>query len=145
MKAKKNPYTLAIVISILIMLPIIPTTIAESSADTVLEITSIRGGFAKVIIDVKNIGTEIAEEIQMAIEVKGGILGKIDLLHICAGCSSCGTTLDPDAIKTESTSETGMVFGLGPLTIIASASALNAPEITANATGLVIGPFVIIQ
>jgi 2-methylaconitate cis-trans-isomerase PrpF len=123
----------------------IPAGMAESTVDTELEISAINSGFAQVIIDVKNIGTEIAEEIQIAIEVKGGFLGRIDILQVCSGCSSCGTTLDPEAIKTESTKEAGLILGIGPITISASASALNAPEVTLDGTGFVIGPFVIIN
>ena len=118
---------------------------AEQTVDTELEISSIAGGFAQVTIDVKNIGPEVAENISMIIDVKGGFLGRIDVLQICSGCSSCGTTLDPGAIKTESTIEAGIIFGFGPITIAASAAAINAPEVTLEANGFVIGPVVIIQ
>ena len=81
----------------------------------------------------------------MIIVVKGGFLGRIDVIHICCGCCCCGTTLDPGAIKTESTREAGIIFGFGPITITASAAAVNAAEVTSEATGFVIGPIVIIQ
>ena len=130
---------------ILLLLVIIPSEMAERTLDTELEISAINGGFAQVTIDVKNIGSEIAEEIEMTIEVKGGFLAGIDVLKVCSGCSSCGTTLDPGAIKTESTNEAGLILGFGPITVAASASAINAPEVSLDATGFVIGPFVIIQ
>ena len=129
----------------LILITTLPIGLSEQSTDTELEITAINSGFAQVIVDVKNIGTEVAEEIQIAIGVKGGLFDKIELLHVCGGCSHCGTTLDPGATKTESTKERGLILGIGPITVNVSASAINAPEINTDTTGFVIGPFVIIQ
>ena len=74
----------------------------------------------------------------------GGILDKIDIYHECSGCSQCGTTLDPGAIKTESTQEEGFIFGFGQVEIIVTASASNADEVISTSNGLVIGPFIII-
>lgn len=145
MNRKKITNLFTVSLMILILLVVIPSDVAERTVDTELEISAINGGFAQVTIDVKNIGTEIAEEIEMTIEVKGGFLSGIDVLQVCSGCSSCGTTLDPGAIKTESTKEAGLILGFGPISVDASASAINAPEVSLAVTGFVFGPFVIIQ
>ena len=142
-KKISNFFVASIIIMMLLMS--LPSVSSEKTADTELEISAIAGGIAQVTIDVKNIGTEVAENISMIIDVKGGFLGRIDIIQTCSGCSSCGTTLEPGAIKTESTMEAGVIFGFGPITIAASAAATNAPEVTLNATGFVIGPIVIVQ
>jgi hypothetical protein len=118
---------------------------AQETTDTELQISEIRGGVAQVSMDIKNIGSEIAENITSSISVTGGLLNNINVYHECSGCSSCGTTLDPGAIKTESTIEAGIIFGVGPITIDVTAGASNADTITTSASGFVIGIFILIQ
>lgn len=118
---------------------------AEEISDTELQISNIKGGLGSVTIDIENIGDAIAENITSSISVKGGFLDKIDLYKECSGCSACGTTLDPGAIKTESTLEAGLIFGMGPIDIDITAGASNADLVTATASGFVIGIFIIIQ
>lgn len=144
MKKSKMCFVSIVSLMILLGMAIIPTGSSDPIADTELEITSVSAGFAQVIVDVTNIGNATTDGLQLAIEVKGGLLGRIDLLHLCGGCSSC-EPLEPGAIKTESTMETGILFGIGPISITTSASAINAPEVKLDSTGFVIGPFVIIQ
>jgi hypothetical protein len=144
MKIRKIGFVSIISMMMLLGIAIIPSGSSDPIADTELEIISVSGGFAQVTVEVKNIGNETTDGLQLAIEVKGGILDRIDLLHLCGGCSSC-VPLEPDAIKTESTMEAGLIFGVGPISILTSASAVNAPEVTLDSTGFVIGPFVIIQ
>ena len=117
---------------------------STSLSDAELEISDIRGGLGAVIVDVKNIGDAVAEDIVVIISVKGGLLNKIDVYHECRGCSGCGSTLAPDAIKTESTAEAGLIFGFGQVEIFVSTSASNADEVTQTLDGLVLGPFVMI-
>ena len=144
MKKRKICFVSIVTILILLSIAVIPSGSSDPIADTELEISSVTGGFAQVSVEVKNIGTEITDGLQMSIEVKGGILGRIDLIHICGGCSSC-EPLQPDSIKTESTIETGLLFGVGPISVTTVASAVNAPEVTEESSGFIIGPFVIIQ
>ena len=118
---------------------------ASESEDTELTISSVKGGLAKVSIDIENIGSITAENITSSISVTGGALNKINVLHECSGCRSCGTTLEPGAIKTESTLESGIIFGFGPITIDITAGALNADTVTTTVSGFVIGVFVLIQ
>ncbi len=118
---------------------------AGETADTELQISSIKGGLLQVSMDIENIGSVTAENITSSISVTGGILNKINVYHECSGCSSCGTTLEPGAIKTESTREAGIIFGFGPITVDITADALNADMVTASAQGFVIGFFVLIQ
>ena len=115
------------------------------SSVTELEISSIQGGFASVSMDIKNIGDNKAENISSVTQVRGGILSRINLTHICSGCSSCGTTLGPGEIKTESTSEAGLLFGIGPIEITASAWADNADKVTVTRQGYALGLFIIVS
>jgi hypothetical protein len=145
MSRKKVTCMLSVTSIMMLLLVSLPIGISESIAETKLDITLIKGGIGKVTVDVKNIGTEVAEDIKISIGVNGGFLGRINLLQVCSGCGQCGTTLDPDAIKSESTSEAGFIMGFGPIAVNVTASASNAPEIEMETTGFVIGPLVLIQ
>ncbi len=111
---------------------------------TTLEISDIRNGFGAVIVDVTNTGDVTADGLSIVTTVTGGIFNKINLYHQCSGCDMCGTTLEPNMTKTESTLEAGVLLGIGPITILVSASASNAEEITTEINGFVLGPFVLI-
>lgn len=117
---------------------------ATQQSQTTLDITEVTGGLGKVSMTVKNIGDSTAEKITMSLSVKGGILNNIDIEKICGGCDACGTTIEPNAIKTESTSEAGFIIGFGSITITASAEAENTEKVEKTFTGFVIGPLVII-
>ncbi len=143
-KKKTNIIAVGIVVMAL-FLTAIQCVSASETEDTELTISSVKGGLAKVSIDIENVGSITAENITSSISVTGGILNKINVLHECSGCSSCGTTLEPGAIKTESTLESGIIFGFGPITIDITAGALNADTVTMTVSGFVIGVFVLIQ
>ena len=143
-KKKTNIIAVGIVVIVLVITGIQCISASETE-DTELQISSIKGGLLKVSIDIENIGSVTAENITSSISVTGGILNKIDVYHECSGCSSCGTILEPGAIKTESTLESGIIFGFGPITVDITADALNADMVTESAQGFVIGFFVLIQ
>ena len=143
-KKKTNIIAVGIVVIVLVITGI-QCISARETEDTELQISSIKGGLLQVSIDIENIGSVTAENITSSISVTGGILNKINVYHECSGCSSCGTTLEPGAIKTESTREAGIIFGFGPITVDITADALNADMVTASAQGFVIGFFVLIQ
>lgn len=117
---------------------------ATQQSLTTLDITEVTGGFGKVSISVKNIGDSTAENITIVIAAQGGILNNIDVEQICSGCNMCGTTIEPGATRSESTSEAGFILGFGSITIIASAEAANTAKVEKTFTGFVFGPFVII-
>jgi rhodanese-related sulfurtransferase len=106
---------------------------------TELEIIDLRTGLGSVIIDIKNIGENTAEEIQSIIYVTGGILSNINLTHTCSGCSNCGTSLESNAVKTENTRESGYVFGFGSIYITANTWARNAEMASVTKTGFIFG------
>jgi rhodanese-related sulfurtransferase len=120
------------------------STIEFSLSKTYLDIIDIRGGFGSVIIDIKNTGEYTAEEISSTISVHGGLLSGINLTHTCSGCDVCGSTLDPSAIKTENTRESGFILGFGTIEVSVSAWANNAEIITKKVSGVVFGPLIII-
>lgn len=121
------------------------TTFKIEVSATELKILNIRGGFGSVTTDVKNIGDNTTEGIATKINIKGGLFSKINLTHICKGCADCGTTLEPGAIKTEGTRESGLIFGIGTVEITASAWATNADKVEVVTTGYVFGLFVIVN
>ena len=133
-----------LIILIIVLMAFGPICIGEETAETELEIDEVAGHIGAVVVAVTNVGDTVAEDITITISVEGGILGKIDIYHECIGCSQCGTTLDPGAIKTESTLEEGYIIGFGQVEITITTSASNADEVTRTLNGLVIGPFIII-
>ena len=144
---KKNRLKLRIfglIAGLILLMTFGPICIGEETAETELEIDEVAGHVGAVVVNVINVGDTVAEDITISILVEGGILGKIDIYHECSGCSQCGSTLDPGAIKTESTLEEGYIIGFGQVEITVTASASNADEITKTLNGIVIGPFIII-
>ncbi len=88
-----------------------------------------------VSADIKNIGEGPATDVEYTMTVQGGILGRIDK-------SASGTTaeLAPGSAATVSS---GIIFGLGKITIEITANAANAVEVIETLSGTVIGPLVI--
>ena len=117
---------------------------SQNNDTTTLEITDIRGGLLRVTADIKNTGDVEAENFTITLSVKGGILNNINISQVCTGCGSCGTTILPGKTKSESTMEKGIIFGFGKINIIVTAEAENADLVTEEATGFVLGPFVLI-
>jgi photosystem II stability/assembly factor-like uncharacterized protein len=110
------------------------TTATILQSLTTLEVTSISGGFGLKAV-VKNTGTPTAENVQVSMHVTGGILGRIDKT-----VPGSAATL---ASGNEITVSSGMLLGLGKLSIVVTADADNADAITQEATGIILGLFVI--
>lgn len=140
----KNKMMLCISIGLFVSFLLLPNGLSTNTNSTALEIKAINGGLGGVSVEVKNIGSEIAQDIWVITTVNGGLFGNINILHECTGCSACGSTLGPDMIKTENTLEAGMLLGIGPIEITTSAGATNAEEVRMETTGFVIGPLAII-
>jgi hypothetical protein len=132
------------IILMLICIAVSASCTATQQSQTILEITEVTGGLGAVAMTVKNIGDSTAEKITMSLSVKGGFLNRINIEKICGGCDACGTTLEPNAIKTENTAEAGRIIGFGPITITASAEAENAEKVEKTYNGFVLGPIVIV-
>ena len=145
MSYKKKKLALFAMVAMILFVPGIQCIPAQDTTDTEIQISDVRGGLGQVSMDIENIGLEIAENITSSISVTGGFLNNINVYHECSGCSSCGTTLDPGAIKTESTLEAGLIIGFGPITVDITAGASNADTVTTSVSGFVIGIFVLIQ
>ena len=141
-----NTKKLRIGIGIIVMILLINTVMVSASDNTTtLEIVDISGGFGGVAVSVQNIGENTATRIAVVTTVNGGLFNAIDIAHSCTGCSACGSTLEPQDIKVENTMEAGFLMGFGPIKISTVSYADNADEVSAEATGLVIGPLVIIH
>ena len=132
------------VLVILLTLVICPSYTAKELTNTELKIISVKGGISKVEMQIQNVGSSTAEDLQMTVSAKGGILGSIDITKICTGCSNCGTTLNQSAIRSENTAEEGKIFGFGPIVVKVSAKASNANEVTKTTIGFVLGPLIIV-
>ena len=118
---------------------------SQNNDTTTLEISDIRGGLFGVTADIENTGSVDVENFIITLSVKGGLLNNIDIFQECGGCGTCGTTIPPGEIKSESTEESGLIIGFGRIDIIVTAEAENADLITEESTGFVLGPFVIIS
>ena len=134
-----------IAIGILTSLLLLPSISSQQLDTTSLEIIDIRGGIGGIIVDVENTGDVTANDVWVITTITGGILGNIDIIHECTGCSACGTTLDPGAIKSEKSLEAAFLIGFGPIEIATSAGASNANEISTQVTGFAFGPIVVIN
>jgi hypothetical protein len=98
-------------------------TIAEVP---ILEITSIVGGLG-VTATIKNTGTEAATNVVSELTVNGGILGLID-----KNASSTEASL---AIDGEITIGSGIIFGLGAITIAVTTACDEGSSDSANVDG----------
>jgi len=92
-----------------------------------LEISTIKGGIARISIEIQNNGDSVAENVTSTISVKGGFLNRIDIFDECSGCSHCNNTISPGENKIESTNQ--LIFGLGAIDIVATANATGTPTI----------------
>jgi hypothetical protein len=88
-----------------------------------------------VSASIKNIGDAPASDVEYEMTVTGGILGLIDK-------SASGTSAELTPGGTASLSS-GLIFGLGSITIDINVNAANAVEITESLSGRIIGPLVI--
>ena len=134
---KKLGISLIILISLTCLSPMVSS---YTSSETELEINAINGGLGGVTADIKNIGNEVANDIVIIITINGGIFGNIDVIKECSGCSSCGTTLAPGAIKSESTLEAKFLIGLGSVDITVVTYASNADEVSESITVILVIP-----
>ena len=143
MKQKKKLYVGLSIIVVLLSFSTLGSSITDDQTE--LEITSIKGGFGSATLEIENVGTQTAVDIASSIKITGGLFNRIDLIHICEGCSVCGSTLSAGAIKSESSREAGFLLGFGPVTIQCTASAKNADMVHYTAEGMLIGPLLIIN
>jgi hypothetical protein len=135
-----------IMINIIFLVLLTSVSLVSGNSDntTNLEITDIRGGIFGVTADVKNIGLVDAENFTITLSVKGGLFNNINLIQTCSGCGNCGTTIPAGEIKSESTRESGLIFGFGRINIEVTAEASNADLVVENTEGFVLGPFILI-
>jgi len=131
----------SIIIALILAGLVLGTTCAAADPTT-LEITAIKSGIGKVCMTVKNTGNENATNVTLTISVTGGLLHRINVTKVCGGCGNCSNIIPPNGTKTECAKG---IFGLGSVTIAASAEALNADKVNVTKTGVVLGPFVIIK
>lgn len=100
---------------------------------TMLNLT-ITGGFG-VTVNTKNVGEINAVNVQTIVKIQGGILG---LLNVTVEDNST-SLLPADVLITKK-----QPIGLGPVSIIVTTKADNAPEVTKMADGLILLFFVIL-
>lgn len=102
--------------------------------ETELSIEFVKSGFGGLSVVIKNIGEYEAVDILWNLNITGGILGLIN------------TYIEGDAdvlpVGDEITVELPMLFGLGPLKIVAIADAANADEVTETWNGFILFIFI---
>ena len=137
-------HMIIIVLTLVVVSSTMQVMATKNIETTTLDISDIKGGIGGVTAVITNTGDITVENFAISLFVEGGILGNIDISKICSGCGDCGTTIPVGESKAESTTESGFIFGFGPVDILVTASADNADLISEVTTGFVIGPLVII-
>lgn len=94
-------------------------------------------GLIGVKISVKNIGSINASNVEASVSITGGILGLINLTLT----DNTSLPLQPG----NSFLAKGMPLGLGPITVVATARAENAVEVSKNVSGFILFFFVILK
>ena len=102
----------------------------------ILEIGNITGGFLKIGAEIKNVGDAEATDVNWNITIDGGIL--------LLGKESNGiiSGIDPQGVATI---KSGVILGLGKVTITISANATDALTATKTVNGVVLLFFIIIS
>lgn len=109
--------------------------IIEGLGPTELSIGNIKGPVG-VTAEVSNIGgIDIAKNVSWSIAVIGGLFQKVTVLE--------KGMLTVIGIDTSVEIDTDLFFGFGRIQITVTAKAENAPEITAEKTAFLLGPFVL--
>lgn len=93
------------------------------------------GGPIGVSADIKNIGEGPATDVEYSMDVTGGILSLIN-----KSVPGTAAELLPNGVVSV---KSGLIFGLGKITIEITANAANAVEVIETLEGTVIGPLVI--
>jgi hypothetical protein len=113
-----------------------PLTVTINKAE--IGITRIRGGIGRLSIFIENIGEITAHSIDWNVSIKGGIIDKID---IESGCDTCTDPLETGDYFVERTDK--FIFGFGSIEIEATAKAEDSDKVKVEATGYVLGPFIL--
>ena len=95
-----------------------------------------------ITVEIKNIGGFIASDISVEIKVFGGFFSRI---NFTSSCINCQKILEAGAIKTESTSKDGYIFGFGNIEVTISAWAHNVNKVTIKKEGFIFGFLIFIN
>jgi hypothetical protein len=107
-------------------------TITESQLEPELKIDTITGGFGVKAV-IKNIGAGGATNVAWSIKLTGGaFIGKLTENSIASIASG-----------SESSIKSKLIFGIGRTTILMTATCDEGADASKNATGFVLGPFVL--
>jgi hypothetical protein len=108
--------------------------IVEGEGKAELAIQNVAGPIG-VSADCKNIGAGPATDVEVTMNVAGGLLSRIDKSATASSASlAAGATTSVSS---------GLIFGLGKITIDITANALNAIEVSETLEGFVLGPLVL--
>lgn len=100
-----------------------------------LNIESIKGGFLRITIEISNTWDMTVKDISCYVEIKGGILGNIDIMKSYAIL----TLGSYDKIQVITNTP---IFAFGYIDIKVTVDAFNARKTTEQAEGFLFGPFV---
>ncbi|DAC72167.1 MAG TPA: hypothetical protein DSN98_06680, partial [Thermoplasmata archaeon] len=108
--------------------------IIEGAGMAQLAIGNIKGPIG-IKADVQNAGTVDANNVQWTITVTGGLLKRVNTTATGTSPSLVASTSLPISV--------GMFFGFGKISIVITAKAQNAIEVSASKSAFLLGPMVI--
>jgi len=108
----------------------------EPSEQTELEIQSINGGFGVNVV-VSNVGDVEAEDVEIFVNISGGLFGLVDESMYVPPFSL--------EVGSDETVDSDMFFGLGPIEVEVVAQADTADRISVTRDGFILGVFVLLN
>lgn len=101
---------------------------------TELSISNVKGPVG-VSADVNNVGAIAAEGVTVSMSITGGLLGMVD--------KDVSAPVGTLAVGASQNVGSGPVIGIGPITIVITASADNAADVTVERSGFLLGILII--
>lgn len=108
--------------------------IVEGAGLAELSIGNIKGPMG-IKADVSNIGANVANNLEWSIAVTGGILKKVDKSNTGTAATLAAGASTPISL--------GTFIGFGKISIVITAKAQNALEVSATKSAFLLGPFVL--
>jgi archaellum component FlaF (FlaF/FlaG flagellin family) len=108
-----------------------PSTSNDNQTELVVK--SVLGGAREIVVNIMNNGTTVANDVFIKIIVTGGLFNRVNRSHAWGVIYIPANGIIAISVK--------HFFGLGKITIVVVARALNAPDVSKTTIGFLLGPF----